>query len=285
MKPSALRSHRLWFLLLVLGLPFSAGPQDISAQQTCGCGLGHKGPEYLRHISWRIHTDTTVPLAGFENVVNAAAKVWNDEFTRRGRSASMSKGPDDIRIFVTDQLASGGQWDPATKILRIAASDWMDPEAPADYILALLIHEMGHAFGFEQGGCEGESVMSNTNRSSFRTKFTYCDNLNFNQIVGKPQGRRDNDDDYYSPDDAPGSEYWEDECADYDANATTCSYGGGEEYDEGPEADPREYEGGYCTIEWTVYFVRYWNSNTGSWGPWQEYHRTVDWTDCPPWYY
>jgi hypothetical protein len=51
------------------------------------------------------------------------------------------------------------------------------------------------------------------------------------------------------------------------------------------DSEQKYLEGGTCTIEWTVTYVRYWDTSSGSWGPWGEVNRTVNATDCPPWYY
>jgi len=129
----------------------------------------------LRHIAYRINRDDpTIPSSSMDSVAWQAAKVWNDEFGKRGTNASMNPGGGDLEIIITRDLPPDGALYNANKIW-ISYDDYMNPNLPLDYIPAVLTHEMGHAFGFMQVGCPGQSVMSDTTRNSYRTNFTPCD--------------------------------------------------------------------------------------------------------------
>jgi hypothetical protein len=200
------------------------------AAQNCGCSLTTNAFfGSLRHIKWRVETnDATVNIALFEERVESAASVWNNEFNRRSTQASLTKGTNDIRIFVNKDTAAGASfWDPPSKTLVFSGVDWKDPSAANAYLIAVLAHEVGHAFGFNQNSCAGESLMSDTTRGSYRNGFTACDNNNLTQFLGAPPRRDDDSDSYFAVADGGN------DCVDTDSafhpGAPIGCYGGGSE--------------------------------------------------------
>lgn len=163
----------------------------------------------------RITTDNNTPLFGFAERVEAATGIWNDEFNRRGTAASATAGTGDLEIVVTGSMSSGGAF--FGNRIYISSADWMDPNVPNGYIIALIAHEFGHAFGFKQVQCGGQSLMSDTNRSSYRTSFSDCDQQQLAAFLGIVPTRRDDDDDGYENDE---------DCAPNDASVpepTSCT--------------------------------------------------------------
>jgi hypothetical protein len=110
---------------------------------------------------------------------NGAISAWTTQLNNRGENIDVYSGSGGFTIITVPNLNNDGVWQPTANRLLIREEILTDPAAPAGYLEALLLHEMGHVHGLGQAqGCS-TSVMSNTNYSSFRTSFSACDQAHF----------------------------------------------------------------------------------------------------------
>lgn len=153
----------------------------------CSCAPPYHSAPY--GTTYRFETVNPVPLSGLQAATQYAAEKWVNMFNNHGFNISMSQGAGGLRIIVTDQISGyNATADASQNIIWVGEANITDTNLPADWLKALILHELGHIQGLGQApsGCSGQSVMGDTSPSSNRTDFSSCDNQTF--------------DSYYQPD-------------------------------------------------------------------------------------
>lgn len=146
----------------------------------CSCGPVYTTSPYS--TTYRFETVNLVPLSGLQAATEYGAGKWHDMFQSHQRDINMSQGAGGLRIIVTpdihgpNALANRDQG-----IIWVGEDNITDTSLPADWLKALMLHELGHIQGLAQApnGCEGQSVMANETPTRYSTNFLSCDNQSF----------------------------------------------------------------------------------------------------------
>lgn len=259
---------------LVVLLLFSFPSPAVNAQ--CSCGLQKYTPStqpaaFVLDIENQ-SSSQNISLTGLNLAIDAASQDWNNMFAAREMSSvSVGRGgyatPTGTRITIVDEVGGIAQWDclpgvsPCThdKFKRLFVDkDYLSQSQ--DFLRALMLHEFGHKFGFQQQltpGCEGKSIMNNTNPTSFKATFTMCDMQQLNHLFGEPPecsgdcgGPEECPDEYCGggPPPAPGPSWCNPDLEFWEATSSQSCYSVCP-IDSAPQLWNDEYD--FCVGAWT----------------------------------